>query len=231
MSDHDNHHERTINDLVAKIEEKLKPINAEKRIVNDLCAMYGMPPRFADVDSGAFGGSLTIKRDQFHAKPLATAVREYLKQRGPSDRGGLGAASVNEIFDALIAGGYKPETDDEDNAKRGLRIALTKNSVTFYRVPGGAYGLLEWYPNAKPQIDETEDSPPKKRRGRPPATSKQRPKRGRPKKPSASAEQPKAASGGGEPKPVPSTEAKDEEGKAALRMLPMPAPPKDQKAA
>jgi hypothetical protein len=182
MSENGSPHERTINDLVAKIEEKMKPIIADKRMVNDLCAAYGLPPRFSDVESQMGRGALTIKRDQFHAKPLAIAVREYLKQRGPSDRGGLGAAAVNEIFDALIAGGYKPETDDELNAKRGLRIALTKNSVTFYRVPGGAYGLLEWYPNAKPQTDESDGKPEKRKRGRPSAASKHKPKRGRPKK-------------------------------------------------
>jgi hypothetical protein len=178
MSDNDNPYERTINDLVAKIEERMKPILEDKRIVNKLCSHAGIAPRYPDVESEGARGSLAIRRDQFHKKPLATAVREYLEQRGRSDRGGLGAATVNEIFDALISGGYKPETDDEENAKRGLRIALTKNSVTFYRVPGGAYGLLEWYPNAKPQT--AEDQPPKRKRGRPRKTEQKR--RGRPPK-------------------------------------------------
>jgi|GEM_PF-3983107 len=160
----------TIAELVAKIDERMKPIIDDKRLVNKLCEHAKLPPRYADVDTEAARGSLTIRRDQYHGKPLATAVREYLMQRGPSDRGGLGAASVNEIFEALISGGYQPETDDETNAKRGLRIALTKNSSTFYRVPGrdssaGAYGLLEWYPNAKPQ-DDNKPRGSKRKRGR-----------------------------------------------------------------
>jgi hypothetical protein len=94
---------------------------------------------------------------------------------------------VNEIFEALVAGGYKAETEEEANAKRGLRIALTKNSQTFYRVPSGAYGLLEWYPNAKPQTVEEEPPRAKPRRGRPP---KKQIRRGRPP---AAAKEPKKA--------------------------------------
>ena len=186
MAESDNHVERTINDLVAKIEEWMKPIIEQKRLVNSLCSHAGLQVRYPDVESEATRGSMVLRRDQFHKKPLATAVREYLEQRGRSDRGGLGAATVNEIYDALIAGGYTPETDDEANAKRGLRIALTKNSVTFYRVSrggaaGGAYGLLEWYPNAKPQDDE-KGNEGKRKRGRPAKRAKQkRPKAVKPK--------------------------------------------------
>jgi hypothetical protein len=178
MADNDNPYERAISDLVAKIEERMKPILEDKRTVNKLCELAGMSPRYADAEI-ANTGSFAIKPDQFHAKPLATAVREYLTQRGPSDRGGLGAASVNEIFEALISGGYTADAADENNAKRGLRIALTKNSQTFYRLPGGAYGLLEWYPNAKPQDEEDEPKRGKRKRGRPPKSGA---RRGRPPK-------------------------------------------------
>jgi len=78
---------------------------------------------------------------------------------------------------------YQPETDDLENAKRGLRIALTKNSVTFYRIDGGpngsSYGLLEWYDKAKPQTPENEKKP-KRKRGRPRKSEQKR--RGRPPK-------------------------------------------------
>jgi len=174
---------RTIEELVAKIDEKMRPVIPDMRLVNTLCAHANLPPRYpyAEPDA-ASSGSLSIRRDQFHKKPLATAVREYLEQRGPSDKGGLGAATISEIYDALVAGGYEHEAKDDANAKRALAIALTKNSVTFYRVskgaPGGAaYGLLTWYPNAKPQ----DDSKPKAKRGRPPKT-KAKKRSGRPPK-------------------------------------------------
>lgn len=183
MSADGNPYERAIADLVAKIDERMQPIRDDMRMVNKLCGYAGIAPRYPDVETEQARGSLALKRDQFHGKPLATAVREYLVQRGPSDRGGLGAATVNEIFDALVAGGYKPETSDVENAKRGLRIALTKNSVTFYRIDGGpngsSYGLLEWYPKAKPQNPD-DDATPRRKRGRPPKAKPAR--RGRPPK-------------------------------------------------
>lgn len=166
MADNENPYERAIADLVAKIEERMKPIRDDMRMVNILCGHAKLPPRFPDVETQRTGGSQNFRRDQFFGKPLATVVREYLEIRGPSDRGGLGAATVNEIYDALIAGGYKPETSDEVNAKRGLRIALTKNSAAFYRVPGGAYGLLEWYPNAREQKADDEKPVRTSRKGR-----------------------------------------------------------------
>lgn len=187
----ENPYEAAINDLVANIDERMAPILEDQRTVNRLCALAGHPSRYPDVDTPRAGGTRSIKRDQFHGKPLATAVKQYLELRGPSDRSGLGAATVNEIFDALIAGGYKADAADEVNAKRGLRIALTKNSYLFYRVSsdvsdgGSTYGLLEWYPNAKPQkVDDDVAQSSKGKRGRP---AKGKKKRGRPPKAPATA--------------------------------------------
>ena len=199
----DSPYQAAINDLVSKIDERMAPILEDQRTVNRLCAVAGLPARYPEVDTVRAGGTRSIKRDQFHGRPLATAVKQYLELRGPSDRGGLGAATVNEIFDALIMGGYKPETNDEANAKRGLRIALTKNSYVFYRVSsdasdgGSTYGLLEWYPNAKPQKPD-DDAPPKAKRGRP-AKGKQA-KRGRPSKAASASVTPKSPTAAAEPK-------------------------------
>jgi len=115
--------------------------------VNELCREYGQPLRFEDVDAAKASVLSTRGRDVFYGRPLATVMREFMEARGPSARGGLGAATVNEIYDALVAGGFKFETRDEANAKRGLRIALSKNTTTFHKV-GNAYGLSEWYPAA-----------------------------------------------------------------------------------
>lgn len=101
-----------------------------------------------------------IRNDQFYGQPLATAIREFLQMRKAA---GGGAASVKEIYDALVRGGFKFEARDDVNAQRGLRQSLTKNSITFHKLPNGNYGLLEWYPNAKParpdrdEEDEAED--------------------------------------------------------------------------
>ena len=61
----------------------------------------------------------------------------------------MGPASVSEIYEAMLAGGYEFEAKDADNAKRGLRISLTKSSATFTKLPQGKYGLREWYPTVK----------------------------------------------------------------------------------
>lgn len=193
MTDRSGIYDQAIADLVAKIEGRENAIRNDKRIVNQLCAHAGRAPIYPDVDAERVTGATTFRRDHFYGKPLATAIREYLVMRGPSDRGGQGAATVNEIYDALAAGGFRFETKDALNAKRGLRIALSKNTQTFHRVPSGstdAYGLLEWYPNAKaekPAEDKEEPKPsqaarlrqvppPSKKRGRPPKVHLQRPR-------------------------------------------------------
>lgn len=33
-----------------------------------------------------------------------------------------------------------------------MAISLSKNSVAFHRVPSGAWGLLEWYPEAAAKL-------------------------------------------------------------------------------
>lgn len=200
-------YDSAINDLVDKINEAMQPIFEDQRVVNALCAKAGRPLLYPEVDTPRAGGSRQIKRDQFHGKPLATAVKQYLELRGPSDRGGAGAATVNEIFDALVAGGYKPETSDREHAKRGLRIALTKNSYLFYRVStdategGHTYGLLEWYPNAKPQKPD-DDAPPKGKRGRPAKAAKKQKRAGRPPGPPKAKPKPASADDAGEPENI-----------------------------
>src|SRR5260221_9171353 len=139
MADTDNPYARAITDLVAKIDERMGPIREDMKMVNRLCGYAGLPPRYADVEVERTTGSHSFRRDQFFGKPLATVVREYLELRGPSDRGGQGAATVNEIFDALVAGGYKPDTSDELNAKPRVPSSPTQNLPAFFPRPTRAH--------------------------------------------------------------------------------------------
>lgn len=143
--------------LVDDIQKDEETLLSKKRMVNQLCEYAKRPPLYPDAESGQKATVSAIRTDQFYGKPLATAIREYLEMRRASN---MGAAAVREIFDALKTGGFKFEAKDETNAMRGLRQSLTKNSVTFHKLPNGSYGLREWYPNVKPAKDnggEAED--------------------------------------------------------------------------
>ena len=115
--------------------------------------MAGLPPRYAESALEKSSGSgFTIRSDQFHARPVATIVREYLEMRKRAD---IGPATLDEIFDALAQGGYESHAKDEQTARISLNNALTKNPV-FYKLPNKRWGLLAWYPKAK-QRDNSED--------------------------------------------------------------------------
>jgi hypothetical protein len=143
-----------INRLVEDITKAESRIAEQKRMVNRLCELAERPPLYANIDEPNAPQIGNIRTDRFYGQPLATAIRDYLQMRKAS---GLGAASVREIYDTLIKGGFKFEAKDDVNAQRGLRQSLTKNSATFHKLPNGAYGLLEWYPGAKPARPDRED--------------------------------------------------------------------------
>lgn len=144
MSDHI---QQTIADLQAKLSVQESDVVKTKRLINQLCEMSGLSPMYQDADlHEGSGPSLSIQGDQFYGQPLATCIRQILEMRKALKQG---PATVNEIFDALVQGNYQFETKNEDNAKRGLRISLTKNTAIFHKLPNGKFGLLEWYPNVK----------------------------------------------------------------------------------
>ena len=144
-----------INKMVEEI-TRIDNQSAElKRTVNQLCKFAGKANIYSDIDVVVATTLETLKPDQFFGIKTATAIREYLSMRGDSKSGGLGAASVSEIYDAMIMGGYAFDTKNDTNSKRSLRASLSKNTSAFTRVGGSdtkgeaKYGLKEWYPTAK----------------------------------------------------------------------------------
>ncbi len=160
MTEAQNEFLPAISRLVSDIDRRDAETWELKRTVNKLCAFAGLPPKYPDSGPDGSGGSRgPLKADQFYGKPLATAVREYMDMRGAPSSGGQGAATVKDIFLALKEGGFAFDTKNDDNAMRGLRISLAKNTTTFHKLPNGQFGLLSWYPNAKvpkPQVDDDE---------------------------------------------------------------------------
>ncbi len=143
----ENPFDQAIARLQAKLREQEQGVIKTKLGINFLCEEAGKPPMFraAELQVGS-GVALSIRSDQFYGQPLATCIRQVLEMRKALNQG---PATVNEIYDALIEGNYQFDTKNEDNAKRGLRVSLTKNNVTFHKLPDGKFGLLEWYPMAK----------------------------------------------------------------------------------
>lgn len=192
MSDHIK---QTIAELQTKLREQEDGVALTKRMINDLCKLAGLEPIYAESAAESKPGVSVIRGDQFYGRGLSTVVREYLEMRRASN---LGPAAVSEIHEALVRGGFKFETKNAANAIRGLRQSLTKNSATFHKLPGGEYGLLEWYPSARRASrdgNEEEATPVRRRR----KTGKARRMRKTTAKPRATiAPAPAKAEGGGQ---------------------------------
>lgn len=141
MSDHV---QRTIGDLEAKLRRQEEDVLQTKRFINILCNEAGID-RMYDASDATSASLFSIRSDQFFGRPLATVIKEYFTMRRA---GGKGAATVNEIYETLCLGGYGFQAKNDDNAKRGVQISLSKNR-DFMRIPNGAWGLSEWYPNAR----------------------------------------------------------------------------------
>lgn len=167
---------KVLDDELAALERQAAELRST---INMLCKRAGLTLRYAEANAPA-GPSLTqIRSDSFYGKKMQTAVREFLELRKAQN---LSAAKPREIFDALSAGGFEFEAQDETTALISLRATLRKNSGTFHKLPNGQYGLRAWYPNAKaPKPDEEEKTPPAKRPLKRNAKGTKRPLRVRPR--------------------------------------------------
>ena len=145
-----------IDALLVDLADQEKQVTDTKLLINRLCVRSGMEAMFPDA-AAASASVGSIRPDSFYGKVLNTAAREYLEMRRAAN---LGPATPREVYEALVKGGYAPETKDETNAIISVRATLRKNSSVFHRLPNGTYGLLSWYPNAKPQRDDDENETP-----------------------------------------------------------------------
>jgi hypothetical protein len=139
--------QRTITELQQHLNDLEADAIDTKRTINSLCRRINQPPIYPDAQLERSQGITTpVRGDEYYGKPLATVVRWVLEARQAAN---LGPATINELYDAMAKGGYLFDAKSEDNAKRGLRISLAKNTTTFHRLPTGKFGLTEWYPTIK----------------------------------------------------------------------------------
>lgn len=158
--------DQAIEEIVADIAKLEAQIREKKTTVNTLCEV-AKRERLYQLDKPEQVVPTHIRSDQFYGQPLASAVRTILDMRKQQN---LGAATNNEIYDVLKAGGYQFRTKSEDVARASLRNSLSKNTVTFHKLHNGRFGLLSWYPNVKTgarisaavngtDIEEEDDAP------------------------------------------------------------------------
>lgn len=167
-----------------ELQKHEQSVRETKRAINKLTELSGGKAPFseAEIDATSSANIGNMRRDQFYGVPLATAIRGYLEMRRASD---MGPATVNDMYSALLAGGFKFETKIVENAKRGLYVSLAKNTAQFHKLPGGSnetsvFGLREWYPSAKDEEDKTE-KPVKKKQAAKAKPAKVAPKTEEPK--------------------------------------------------
>lgn len=141
------HVTQTISMIQCQVNDLERQLIEKKRMVNGLCGLINQAPIYPDAALSPHAGLGPPRDDEYYGQPLAKALRMILERRQLAN---LGPATVNDIYDLLIAGGYKFNTDVEEHAKRGLYSALTKNTATFHKLPNGSYGLVSWYPGIKP---------------------------------------------------------------------------------
>ncbi len=138
-----------LNPAIQHLERKVNVLIMALNVLRDEA---GLPPYSPSPNGGGDKlkpSSLEIKPDTFFGKRHHTAIREYLEMRKAS---GAGPARPREIYEGLSAGGVKFESSDKQKALVALRALLRRRTAVFIKVGDtGAYGLVSWYPNAKPK--------------------------------------------------------------------------------
>jgi hypothetical protein len=142
MADSKAHIRATIESLTKEVEEHLQAAADTKKLVNALARRLGDPEPYEVVDDAGGKRTFVPRVDQFANEPApSTAVRSFLEARGQQ----AGAATFDEIYAALKAGGFAWSGRDDEKSKNGLRVAIGKDAK-LVRIGENAVGLTEWYP-------------------------------------------------------------------------------------
>jgi len=136
--------------LLEQLAEQEKAVAETKRTINSLQRSVGKEPMFEEVESER--RSLRVRRDEYYAKPFATAAQMYLQRRKE-------ASTPDEILKGLEQGGFdfKSLGWRENDRLRSLAISLSKNNKVFHKLPNGTFGLAEWYPDVRREDDSNEE--------------------------------------------------------------------------
>jgi len=144
--------ERYLDYCKRKVQEAMKPVLSWKESANRAAEAAGEEKPYPDIDSGETVIEIPIKirADQFaDFRSPSTAARAYLASRTKEK----GAATLDEIFDALKCGGFGFSSEKDSVAKGGLKIALGKDGE-IRRLDNDTFGLWDWYPSAKRSVEK-----------------------------------------------------------------------------
>jgi hypothetical protein len=150
-----DHIHKSIETLTERVRQQEAELQKTKNAVNALRAVLDLPPLYSDPEPQGTVMIGKLRGDEFYGQPLSTVVRTILEARREA---GAGAATINDIYAAMVEGGFAFDTANEENAKRGLRTSLSKNSQTFHKLPNGKYGLRDWYPAVKERVKAGTDA-------------------------------------------------------------------------
>lgn len=139
--------------LLEQLEDQQKQVVETKNTINALLRRMGDEPMFDDVES-AQGIGFKIRSDEYYTKPLATAVTMFLKRRNQP-------AGLQEILAGLQQGGFdfKRLGWKDSDRLRILASSVAKNTKVFHRVPGGTFGLIEWYDLEREEPEDRQATP------------------------------------------------------------------------
>jgi hypothetical protein len=137
--------------MIQEVESAEQELVGLKKAANAFArrGQMDLPYPDADASSPSRSGATMIRPDLFVSfSAPAAAARAFLEHRGQQ----RGAASIDDIFDALRRGGYSFDTRTDNEAKGALKVALAKD-FNVHKIDNGAYGvsygLLSWYPGLR----------------------------------------------------------------------------------
>src|SRR4051812_4968090 len=120
--------EETLNIILEQLHELERQSAVKKRTVNDLCRVLGRPLVYEDVEAAA---GFSTRPDEYYGRTAPEVIRSILEKRKQAN---LGAATINEIYNAMNEGGYHFQTANDLHAKRGIYSVLSDS--VFHKLPG-----------------------------------------------------------------------------------------------
>ena len=122
------HARQTILDLEQRLAEIDAEANKIKSAINCLCDVIGDSPKYLIETEDSKNVAGKPRPDEYYGRPQATVVTEVLQKRCNA---GLGAATLDELFEELSSGGFEFTGKNDGIKKRGLAIAMGKNQFYF----------------------------------------------------------------------------------------------------